>query len=359
MNLDGSRVPRVAGTHDPRCGPSEAGTIEIAVVSDPTYIEPIGVMLHSILRWHDPGSLRIHWVHVRMDRQALRAAEELCRAAALRVNLVRADAHLAESGWPADVNPTLLKVLLPEILADAGERLLYLDGDLVVEGPLWPLWQIDLQAGALAGVRDSWVGARDFWSTIPPSIEVLHDLWMRRNYINAGVVLFDMARCRSLDMSGKCTRWLMANRRSYFFEQDALNVAVADAIVLAPPAWNVFGGADTCTAEAQPPSAYSAAEILAAYRNPMIVHFAGWRKPWGDAKHWPPLARRYFRARRCSPWHRPMNVAQHLHLAALELAHWARRRRQVRAASAIYYAGRAVLEVDERLTKLLAAKRAR
>ncbi|HYD50894.1 MAG TPA: glycosyltransferase [Terriglobales bacterium] len=338
--------------------PSQTPIIDLAVVSDSTYVETVGVMLHSILRWHDPASLRVHWVHVRMDRQAIRSARELSRAAGLVVNLVAADAVLAAADWPADVNPTIAKIHLPDLLADVCERVLYLDGDLVVEDVLWPMWEIELGDAALAGVRDSWVGCSQFWSMLPRSVEVAHELWMRPHYINAGVLLYDVARCRALDLGQRCTSWIRTNPAAHFFEQDALNVVLDGAIALAHPAWNVHGGPDSYVLEAEPRSGYSTGELRSAYRQPKIIHFAGSQKPWGEAKHWLPLSRRYFRARRRTPWHRDLSVAEHLHLAALTLAHRVQCHRQLRAARAIQYAGRAVLSIDTLVRSLRASDHA-
>lgn len=323
--------------------------IDLAVISGQGFLEPIGVLLHSILRWHPAAALRIHWVHLRLDRAALAERQAICRDAGLAVSFLAGDQLLADAGWPADAHPALLKIFLPDLLAHVGPRLLYLDGDTVVEGPLWPLWQLDLGDAAIGGVRDSWVGSERFWSTPPISSGVSRLLWTRPDYVNAGVLLFDVERCRTSRLAERCLQWLGEHPGAHFFDQDALNAVLAGAIALAAPAWNVLGSAGVYLGRSQPHWPYSAEAGREAYCNPQIIHFAGQQKPWLDPSRWSALAPRYIRARRHTPWHRDLSLTERLHLATMDLAYRLQCRQQIGAAGAILRVRHAALRVSARI----------
>ena len=195
------------------------------------------------------------------------------------------------------------------------------------------------RGAALAGVRDSWVGSSGFWANFSGSAaEDSRGNCGRAATTSTRVSSCDTARYHALDIAAKCKSWLTPNPRAHYLEQDALNVAAAGAIVLAPPAWNVHGIADNYVLHLQPHTAYSTGEASRRLPPSKIVHFAGLPKPGSTASRWLPLFPRYFRARRHSPWHRPLTVTQRLRLAALGMVHRVQCYGYLRIARAILYA---------------------
>ena len=82
---------------------------------------------------------------------------------------------------------TYYRFLLPELLPEL-DRILYLDSDLVVNGPLRPLWETSLDGYYCAGVKDSWIEQISYKYRLGMSQAEL--------YINAGVILMNLEQMR-------------------------------------------------------------------------------------------------------------------------------------------------------------------
>ncbi len=94
------------------------------------------------------------------------------------------------------------------------ERILYLDYDVVARGPLKELYETELEGVEAAGVLDIY-GRRWYH---------YHGL-LKQDYMNSGVMLFNMNECRKTGMFSK-TRQLCQKRWMMLADQAALNKAI-------------------------------------------------------------------------------------------------------------------------------------
>jgi UDP-D-galactose:(glucosyl)LPS alpha-1,3-D-galactosyltransferase len=160
------------------------------------------------------------------------------------------------------------RLLLPDLLPESVERVLYLDSDLLCTGDLTPLWEIDLQGNLLGAVVDTasaTVGAASGLPGFKPDNGRRLTFWS--DYFNSGVLLIDVAQCRSEKIAEQSLEYIHENAgRLRFAVQDAMNVAVDDRWLRLDTRWNdmVFfrEGGDVPESE--------------------IIHFAGPKKPWQD-----------------------------------------------------------------------------
>ena len=95
------------------------------------------------------------------------------------------------------------------------ERILYLDYDVVCRGDISELYHMDLEGIEAAGVLD--IYGRHFYH--------YHGLF-NDDYMNSGVMLFNLAECRQSGMFEK-TRELCARRWMMLADQAALNKSIA------------------------------------------------------------------------------------------------------------------------------------
>lgn len=113
---------------------------------------------------------------------------------------------------------------------------LYLDGDIIVTEDLEELYRTEMGENCLAGCRDIWIDLlseadreRRRQRTGLPSMD---------QYINAGVLLFNLERIRAEGLD-KVLAGLM--QRDYPFEdQDILNAGCYGRILHLPGKWNLF-----------------------------------------------------------------------------------------------------------------------
>ena len=97
---------------------------------------------------------------------------------------------------------SMLRLYADDILVN---RLLYLDADVVACDDIEPLYNMDISGFEMAGVRD-----------------FLGKWFIEYNYMNTGVLLFDMPQCRK-DGLFKKARQMCHNRKMFFPDQTSLN----------------------------------------------------------------------------------------------------------------------------------------
>ena len=163
---------------------------------------------------------------------------------------------------------TYLRIFSADILPADLEKVVYLDGDVVVVGDLRELWQIELGDCILAAAPDHF--RQDRKTTL--------GLAGNKAYVNAGVLLINLARWREEALTQRLVRYIeKAGTRLELHDQDAINGVLHGNILVLDRRWNVqapmFRAVRRCF-----PKEYD--KIRAATRRPAIIHYSGAEKPW-------------------------------------------------------------------------------
>lgn len=177
------------------------------------------------------------------------------------------------SGW----NPVIAaRLLIGQLLPEEVDRVLYLDGDTIVNGSLAELWDTDLQGRA--------VGA-----SIEPTVNRARKEALglgRLHYFNSGVLLIDLKRWRQEGTGERILSYyrehnggLVAN------DQDAINGALAGEIHPLSPKYNFYNifwyYPYRVLRRLEAPAPYfSEAEFRDALEHPVILHYLGEDRPW-------------------------------------------------------------------------------
>ena len=205
---------------------------------------------------------------------------------------------------------TMQRLLLPLIMQHF-DRVLYVDSDLIANGDVSELFTMDMQGKAIAAVRDLPVYANCVAGVRVPvrsHMKILVDnheqdegmawrdylkkyLGIDNNwpdYVNAGVMLFDIKKILSLDV---VDAMLDSSSHGYvYLDQDILNKYLLTHCLQLPPIWNLHAFLKTPLFAGHVEKHVDknlVAEYVAACNNPRIIHFAGPWKPWkrGDIIH--------------------------------------------------------------------------
>lgn len=165
---------------------------------------------------------------------------------------------------------TYARLLLSSLFPKSVGKVLYLDADILVNGNLSPLWDIDLNGAAVAAVVDT--DAQAHGERLKGAeFHNQGDGWRNRSnadYFNAGVLLIDLEQWRQRQISEKALDYMSENPDTPLADQDALNVACAGRWKKLDPGWNY---------QTHPSTGY---EPMVPEQRPPIVHFAGRFKPW-------------------------------------------------------------------------------
>lgn len=185
------------------------------------------------------------------------------------------------------------RLFIPELLPDNIEKVVYLDADLVVEGDIKELWEIDMKDSIIMAVTE--MNSKAYLVSSPLALPSYQDLCIpeKCKYFNAGVLKIDLKKWKQLNLSKKIITYLINNKEKVLWhDQDGLNAILWDKWTELPKAWNVM------TAlffekeyEKIGMNIVSAEQIM---NNPKIIHYTNRKdKPWKNTcMH--PLKNRYF-----------------------------------------------------------------
>lgn len=176
---------------------------------------------------------------------------------------------------------TFFRFLIQDILPRC-DKVLYLDCDLIARADVAELYDLDLGDNLLAAARDP-----DFLGQInganPATAEYCKTgLPMKDpyHYFQAGVLLFntrEMRRAHSL------REWLTFASHPYkYSDQDVLNLYCEGRVTYFPMQWNMLTDCDRYRVSHV--IVYAPEDVLREYqearKDPKIIHYAGFLKPW-------------------------------------------------------------------------------
>lgn len=163
------------------------------------------------------------------------------------------------------------------------DRVLFLDSDTMVRGPLAPLWNVDLKDNICAAVRDR--AEKVFPDRLDPHITRAKSIG-KPGYFNSGVMLIDRKAWKSASVTDRTIKFLRSHPDLCpYADQCALNVTLAGRWLEIEGDWN-FQNAQY--GEGGAPRLEKAA----------IIHFLGNRKPWNPVFSRTPAACEYFKTAR-------------------------------------------------------------
>ena len=112
----------------------------------------------------------------------------------LPLDLERLDAKLPRSAaWPVEV---YFRLLLPELLPEDVDRILYLDSDIIINQNLGTFYGTDFEGNMLIGCRDLALLNLTVEQCLEKRSERLRPLFEEKRYINSGVLLLSIRELR-------------------------------------------------------------------------------------------------------------------------------------------------------------------
>ena len=170
----------------------------------------------------------------------------------------------------------LFKFDLPEILQNVS-RVIYLDGDTLIQKSLYDLYNYELNDNYVASVNDMLDKKDNGFSILAARIGL-----RRESYFNSGVMLLNLEKMRKDKISRKLLEY-RENSINYFMDQDALNAVLGEKRVSLPYIYN-FMSTVTDNFELEEISGkylnekkYSIDECI---ETAVILHLTDKKKPW-------------------------------------------------------------------------------
>ncbi len=271
----------------------------IAFASDRAFQIPLALALYSLERTlENPECYEVHILHRGIDKTLF---------ASIKLSLHFYHVGEALSDLPTQrrlPTPTYYRFLLPDLLPDSVERVLYLDCDIMVMRDLGSLWDMALTDQVMAACP--WVVYGGYREQYEQTVRHFSERigYAERGepeyYFYASILFMNLERMRAEKISQQLidtSRAIPAERLAWQ-DQDVLNHVLRGRIAPLPLSYNVIPlFAQDLSEESD--------EARSAYASPHILHFAA-MKPNILTGAKLPYEEEFFALWRQSPW------AQHI-----------------------------------------------
>ncbi len=230
---------------------------------DSSYALPLLVMLNSLREQLSSSAYRpvLYLMHRGLSPEVIESISKIVETHSLAAGaetlarLPRTNRFPPEAAYP---------LVLPELLPQHLDRVLFLDADTLVLDDLTKLWESPLGDHPMGAAQDTAIpycgsprGVKQEAAGIPGDAV----------YVNCGVLLIDLPLWRKRDVTRRAFDYLArAGSQVDLIHQEALNAVLWDDCAHLDRRWNVLAGLAGRIAEETP--------------EPGIVHFAGRFKPW-------------------------------------------------------------------------------
>lgn len=245
--------------------------IDVLLTADEQYLPYCGVCIYSIIKNNKDLKLNFHIITSSMADKAF--ADKPEGNASLTLYVI--DDGIFEGLQTHDFFPVSIyyRILAPEILGRQAKKILYLDCDILCDGDISALVNIDMGESIVAAVKDQ--GINEAYLT-------LLDL-QKGEYFNSGVLLINTALWLDNNIKGNFFDRINNKRYSYP-DQDCLNEILKGRTLSLDNAYNYIPKHRSATAK------------------PVFIHYAGQTKPWSVSVDESGYNKKYLDLYRSTPW---------------------------------------------------------
>ncbi len=179
------------------------------------------------------------------------------------------------------------RLLIPDLLPNQIEKVIYLDCDLVIKGNLLHLWGIDLGENYVLAVRDTWIPniSSPTSSLNYTALGLEPDL----QYFNAGVLVINLKKWRDEGFSDKALKYFRQNINHIgYYDQGLLNALLVKQWGALDPRWNVnvtsyFTDSSGSYLSWKDSGSFLSEDIYSeVVTQPYILHYISNIKPWNS-----------------------------------------------------------------------------
>lgn len=254
--------------------------MEIVCSADNNYVMPTGIMLTSLLENNKGNEVNIHLLDGGLTDLSKSQLSDICNQYNQHITFYPMDDKLFEN-FPMGENfqvthintmATYYRLYMSKVLPKDIDKVIYLDGDMIILDSLMSMWNYPMEGKAIAAIPDPFNNMVTHYNRLRYP--------MNLGYFNAGVLLIDLQYWREhdclelfLDIVDKYKNRLSSH------DQDVLNVAFMNDKIVLPLKYNVMPGY-LFKLKYNPLSWEFEEQIVEAQKHPVIIHFSFVPKPW-------------------------------------------------------------------------------
>ncbi len=253
--------------------------------TDDNYLQHCSAMLCSLFENNMDLNFHIHLLAHSLSQENIIFLNKLCSCYHNELTIYDVDDRKLD-GVKFRKNRPLTKaayyrILLPELLSEEIEKVLYLDCDIIVLGNVKELFDIELNNLALAACQDA--------SPYSNIHRIQLGLDLNSKAFCSGLMVINLAYWRDKGAEDKLIEYAKRERDVvYLHDQDALNYVFKNQWYVLPYKWGVAPLSFAVLDKNQKEFDY----IEYAFK-PGVIHFASPTKPWFDV--WTPQRKHYLK----------------------------------------------------------------
>ena len=249
-----------------RCVTCEEGfRMNIMVAFNDGYTLPTKVMLKSLII-NNTEELHIYVLYTKLSSESIDSIKELDDGNRVFITMLQIDDHLLD-GVPVMKHfskEAYIRLFAHLILDESIDRILWLDGDMIINGSLSYFYNLDFEDKIFIAEKDIEIGDSD---EKKKSLGMPSDV----DYINSGVLLINLTEARKR-LDDKVIRDFVREHKDaiQFVDQDVFNGCLYKEfkVVDTSHLYNFF-------------SRYIFLDNKKyVYKNAHVIHYAGRNKPW-------------------------------------------------------------------------------
>ena len=185
---------------------------------------------------------------------------------------------------------TTYRLLLLSDMFSHYEKILYLDSDLVVEGDISELFFCQMNDFPVAAVEETGFRQMSYAKkavfingSLPYNVDNYRTEALKmkhpERYFNAGVVLFDLKKCREC-VTFEDVLNVVRSKNYFYNDQDILNILFDGQVCLLDYSWNYQNNVEAFLARR--PELYGPMYSDVKREFPNVIHYVSSYKPWKD-----------------------------------------------------------------------------
>ena len=246
----------------------------IVLCFDNNFLKPVRVLLFSLFTTNSNDKYNIHIVSPDLDAENKEILKADFKDTGYSIFFYQIDDKILSSvpvraGDYINIS-TYYRILLPAILPETVDTVLYLDGDMLIVNSISELWNIDLTDKSAAVVPDiHYENENEF-----------KRLGLKKNfgYFNAGFMLINLKYWREHDIQTKTLDYIFNNSdRCMKHDQDALNYTLSDSLIYISTKYNYQR--IMYERDFNYPKMIEA-DLKDSAMEPCIIHYCDREKPW-------------------------------------------------------------------------------
>lgn len=250
--------------------------IEIGFSCDEGYAMATGVCITSIFESNRDNKVRVHILTNGFSKETLNRFEQTAKKYNQSIEIYNIDTteignlHIRSGSHVTSM--AYARLQFPYVLENSIEKLLYLDGDMIVIGNLEELWNTNINNYYCLAVPDLFAD-----DIVTHNRIGVYD----KPYVNSGMLVMNLRKWRNEKITEKCIEFIKGYPKDNpFHDQDAINGVLGENIGLIHPKYNFITSLLFRDRKKLSMHKKRWHALDEAQNNPVVIHYAAPIKPW-------------------------------------------------------------------------------